>query len=321
MVMAQSLFTTLRSDDEAVQIDVLAPPWTLPVLARMPEVQTGIEMPIRHGELALGKRRELAHALSAHGYRQAIVLPNSFKSALIPYWARIPHRTGYLGELRWGLLNDARRLDKQRLRQTVERFVALGREPDRALPNPIPTPAFEIQTEHVDAALRRLELSRPSSPLLIACPGAEYGPAKRWPPEYFAELAHSVLGDGWSLWLLGSKKDCPVAESICARAPGCVNLVGKTSLGEAIDLSSLAHVVVSNDSGLMHIAAATGRAVVAIYGSSDPGSTPPLTDRSRILYLGLSCSPCFERECPLQHFRCMRDLQPHAVDQALRELG
>jgi heptosyltransferase-2 len=321
MVMAQSLFTTLHAADETVRIDVLAPPWTLPVLSRMPEVQSGIEMPLRHGELALAKRRQLARVLASRGYRQAIVLPNSFKSALIPYWARIPKRTGYVGELRWGLLNDARRLNKQRLRQTVQRFVALGREVGATLPDPIPTPAFHIQTEQVDAALQRLGLRKPSSPLLIACPGAEYGPAKRWPAEYFAELARGMLEDGWELWLLGSQSDGPVAEAICAAAPGCVNLVGKTSLGEAIDLSSLADVVVSNDSGLMHVAAATGRAVVAVYGSSDPGFTPPLTGRSRILYLALPCSPCFERECPLQHFRCMRDLQPHVVNQALRELA
>lgn len=321
MVMAQSLFKILRSVDEAADIDVLAPPWTLPVLARMPEVQASIEMPLRHGELALSERRKLARALSTRNYQHTIVLPNSLKSALIPYWARIPRRTGYLGELRWGLLNDVRRLDKQHLRRTVERFVALGLEAGMALPDPIPAPALQIQTEQVDAALRHLGLTRPSSPLLIACPGAEYGPAKRWPPDYFAELAGSVLDDGWNLWLLGSDKDRPIAESICSAAPGCVNLVGKTSLGEAIDLGSLADVVVSNDSGLMHVAAATGRAVVALFGSSDPNFTPPLTDRSRILHLDLPCSPCFKRECPLQHFRCMRDLRPSVVHQAVRALG
>lgn len=322
MVMAQSLFKTLRAADVSAHIDVLAPASTIPVLERMPEVEDGIEMPLRHGELGLRKRKALARSLSQRGYARAIVLPNSFKSALVPFWARIPERTGYVGELRWGVLNDARRLDKRRLGRTVERFVALGRDADGDLPDPIPTPCLEVKAGQVDAALRRLGLTPPGSgtPLLIACPGAEYGPAKRWPAEYYSELARSAIGSGWTVWLLGAKRDGPIAEQVSESEPGCINLVGKTSLGEAIDLSSLAHVVVSNDSGLMHVAAATGRKVIALYGSSDPGFTPPLTNRARILYLGLSCSPCFERECPLQHFRCMRDLRPDVVWKALLEL-
>ena len=322
MVMAQSLFMMLRATRPNCLIDVLAPGWSLPLLERMPEVRAGIDMPLGHGQLQLGARYRLGRLLHDQHYHQAIVLPNSLKSALVPWWAKIPLRTGYVGELRYGLLNDARRLHKQALRMTVQRFVALGLERGAPLPDPIPSPRLAISERGVQAALAHHGLNlNHNQPMLALCPGAEYGPAKRWPEEYYAELAREYLGRGWRVWLFGSHKDREVCAAINAKAGGgCVDLAGKTSLGEAIDLMSLAGMVVSNDSGLMHVAASLRKPLMAIYGSSDPGFTPPLNEQARVLSLGLECSPCFKRECPLGHLNCLRELKPAAVLQSMREL-
>lgn len=321
MVMAQSLFLVLKRRHPRAQIDVLAPAWSGPLLERMPEVCSVINMPVGHGQIQLKARFRLARGLRSTGYQQAIVLPNSFKSALVPWWARIPQRTGFVGELRWGLLNDARRLDKRRLPMTVQRFVALGLPADASLPPEAPQPRLRVTESCVRAALDRLALAPSGQRLLALCPGAEFGPAKRWPPEYYAEIARQHIQQGWAVWVFGSEQDVTVADAVCQGAgAGCINLAGRTRLHEAIDLLSLADVVVSNDSGLMHVAAALGRPLVAVYGSSDPQFTPPLSEHARIARLDLDCSPCFKRECPLGHLNCLRQLPPARVRQAINEL-
>lgn len=320
MVMAQSLFMTLKQRRPQPAVDVLAPAWSEPLLARMPEVDRAVTMPLGHGQLQLGTRRRLGRSLGAEGYTQAIILPNSLKSALVPWWARIQRRTGYVGEWRWGLLNDARRLDRRRLPMTVQRFVALGLERGTPLPPPVPQPHLRVRAEDVEQALARLQLVRPAQGLLALCPGAEFGPAKRWPAEHYGAVARHYLDRGGAVWVFGSTQDTEVAQAVCDAAGGGVNLAGRTRLDEAIDLMSLADAVVSNDSGLMHVAAALQRPLVAVYGSSDPGFTPPLSDHARVVRLGLDCSPCFKRECPLGHLNCLRRLEPRQVEQALAEL-
>ena len=321
MVMAQSLFKVLKSDDPARAIDVLAPGWTLPLLARMPEVRTAIEMPLGHGQLQLGTRRRIAVGLRDTHYAQAIVLPNSLKSALIPFWARIPRRTGYVGEMRQWLLNDCRRLDKQRLPMTVQRFVALGLPDGVALPEPVPYPALVSTQQDQHAAADRLGVCNQYKPVLALCPGAEFGPAKQWPEEYYARIAKNWLEQEWHVWLFGSANDVAVCDRVNALAgDGCHNLAGRTSLAEAIDLLAMAAFVVTNDSGLMHVAAALQRPMVAIYGSSDPGFTPPLAETAQVERLGLDCSPCFRRECPLGHLKCLRDLSVERVMMAMEEV-
>lgn len=312
MVMAQSLFKTLKQDRPEAIIDVAAPTWSDALLRRMPEVNCAISLPLKHGQLALGKRYQLAKSLQPQGYRQAILLPNSFKSALLPFWAKIPQRTGFLGEGRWGLVNDLRVLDKTRLPMTVQRFVALGHHRDAVLPPPIINPNLHVEADHVAAALHRHGLTWPDRPLLGLCPGAEYGPAKRWPAEYFLHVAKTLQEAGWIVWIFGSQKDTAVGHWIASQSKS-VNLTGKTSLAEAVDLLSITDGVVSNDSGLMHIAAALKRNLVAIYGSSDPAFTPPLSRKATMLSLQLSCSPCFERQCPITHLKCLRDLLPEQV--------
>jgi heptosyltransferase-2 len=322
MVMAQGLLKHLKAQRPEAAIDVLAPAWTRPLLERMPEVRVAIEMPLGHGHLGLAARYRLGRALRAHAYAQAIVLPNSWKSALVPFWARIPRRIGFRGEMRWGLLNDIRALDRSRLPLTVQRFLSLGQADGASLPDPVPTPSLRIDPERADRARRRLGLEPGEAPVLGLCPGAEYGPAKRWPASHFAAVARRKLAEGWQVWLFGSERDAGPGREIAALLDGaCADLTGHTSLGEAVDLMSLVNVVVTNDSGLMHVAAALGRPLVAVYGSSDPGFTPPLAPRARVVRLDLECSPCFQRECPFGHYQCLRELDPARVIDALEALA
>ena len=330
MVMAQSLFITLKNAHPDCRIDVLAPAWTLSLLERMPEVSNAIVMPLPRGKFGLMNRIKLGLSLRSNGYDQAILLPNSWKSAIPPFFADIPVRTGYIGECRWGLLNDARKLDKNLLTMTVQRFVALGLPVDAPMPPLCPQPALTISKDRQQAVIDKFKLT--ASPaesvpdrltaytpsmeikILALCPGAEYGPAKRWPPEYYAEVARHKIDQGWQVWLFGSEKDKADAAQINKEASGfCTDFTGRTSLAEAVDLMSLANTVVSNDSGLMHVAAALDKKVIAIYGSSDPGFTPPLNDKAHIISLNLDCAPCFKRECPLGHSNCLTGITPDQV--------
>ena len=319
MVMAQVLFTLLKQARPDAVIDVLAPDWSRPLLERMPEVHAALSLPFGHGELRLSERWAQGRGLLGR-YDEAIVLPNSLKSALVPAFAKIPRRIGWRGEMRYGLLNDLRPLDKARYPLMIERFAALAFPRDARLPERLPWPKLVVRPETVAAALAKHGLDT-SQPVLALCPGAEFGPAKRWPERHYAEVARHYLAQGWQVWLFGSGKDTPVAEAISAACAGqCRVLTGKTSLAEAIDLMSLAALVVSNDSGLMHVAAAVGRKLVVPYGSSSPKFTPPLSETVRILQLGLECSPCFQRECPLGHLNCLNQLEPARVLAAAGEL-
>jgi heptosyltransferase II len=312
-VLAQPLFQLLHARAPGLVLDVLAPPWTAPLIARMPEVRSAIANPFAHGALKIAERRRLGRTLAAEGYDQAILLPNSFKSALVPFFAGIPRRTGYRGEMRYGVLTDVRKLDERAAPLMVQRFAALAGAPGEALPMPLPHPRLKTDPAARDDALRRLALA-PRGPVVAFCPGAEYGPAKRWPTGYFADLARRIAERGRAVWLIGSPKDAAIGEEIAQGSGGAaVNLCGRTSLDEAVDLLAGAELVVSNDSGLMHVAAAVGRPLVALYGSSSPAFTPPMSRDAAVLQLDLPCSPCFERECPLGHFKCMRELTPDAV--------
>jgi len=318
MVMAQSLFITLKQQHPDCQIDVIAPPWTLALLARMPEVSLAIEMPSVRNKLGLMMRVNLGKQLRSHHYDQAILLPNTWKSALTPFFANIPLRTGYVGECRWGLLNDVRRLDKTLLTQTVQRFVALATPPSVSSAPNCPAPVFAINPAQQQQLIQKYALSE-NRKILALCPGAEYGEAKRWPVAHYAQVARQKISEGWQVWLLGSPKDQAVAAEINRLADNsCVDFSGKTSLTDAIDLLSLADVVVSNDSGLMHVASALNKNLIALYGSSDPNFTPPLSPNAKIIYLSLPCSPCFKRECPLGHTRCLTDI---SAEQVLSKLS
>ena len=312
MVMAQSLLKLLRQDNPAVLIDVVAPVWSQALLMRMTEVRNTVSMPLGHGQIGLRKRFAIGRKLRAVGYDRAIVLPRSMKAALVPFFADIPLRTGFRGEMRFGLLNDVRKLDRVVLNQTVKRLMALGLPPGSNLPEP-PQPILKIDEQNRSELLRRFDIK--DSPALVALmPGAAYGPAKCWPIEYFAEMAGQLTRAGVEVLVLGSEAERSVGEEIRKYAGDSVqNLCGMTRLEDAIDILSASRVAVSNDSGLMHVAAAAGTHVVAIYGSSSPKFTPPLTKHKTTYYLDLECSPCFSRNCPLKHLRCLRDIKPDQV--------
>jgi heptosyltransferase-2 len=314
-ILSEPLIALVREPYEEPAIDVLAAPWCAPVFARMRGVRRIVESPLAHGRFDLAARRALARELRESRYTRALVLPNSWKSALVPWLARIPRRTGYVGEFRYGLLNDARRLDRKARPRLVDRFAALAANPRTLVPMP-PAPVLVPDETNRNAAARALHL-KVDRPVAILCPGAEYGPAKRWPPTHFADLAARLLAHGMQVWLVGSPNDKLAASSVLQAAgePGRAirDLTGRTDLGTAIDLLSYANVVVSNDSGLMHAAAAVGVPVVALFGSSSPTYTPPLSPVAQIAKIDIACSPCFKRECPLGHFKCMRELKPDAV--------
>ncbi|MDJ0938505.1 MAG: lipopolysaccharide heptosyltransferase II [Woeseiaceae bacterium] len=316
MVMAQALFKHLKLHAPERPVDVLAPAWSLPVVARMPEIRAGIAAETGHGELGIGRRRRIGHELRGF-YDRAIVLPRSLKAALVPWFADIDTRTGFRGESRYWLINDMRPFDRDVLDQTVKRFVALGTDSNESLPE-IPFPELRVSAENQRAAMQKLDLAG-DRPVVAFMPGAEYGPAKCWPLDHFAELAGLLADDGYAVWIMGSEKDRPSGDEIAA-ASNAINICGKTSLEDVIDLLGYAEQAVSNDSGLMHVAAAVGTHVHGIYGSSSPRFTPPLTDSKTVQWLELDCSPCFERNCPLGHLRCLKEIEPLTVLEAVRSV-
>lgn len=312
-LLAQPLLARLRARHPGLRIDAVAPGWTAPVLRRMPQVEEVVEVPFRHGELALGARLRLARRLRRRRYDEAIVLPNSFKSALVPFFAGVPRRVGFTGEARYGVLNVRHRLDAAATPLMVERYLQLAEAPGRPVERPVPAARIDVDEANLLIAVSRLGLDR-SRPVVALCPGAEYGPAKRWPARQFAALARALAARGKAVWLVGAPAERALGDEIAGLAGGdALNLCGRTDLAAAIDLLSVAEAVVTNDSGLMHVAAALDRPLVALYGSSSPAHTPPLAPRARVVALDLECRPCFARECPLGHFRCMNELAPERV--------
>ncbi len=321
MVMAQSLFKILKKNQPNTQIDVLAPAWTYPLLALMPEVSQGILMPLGHGALGLGVRYRVAQSLKQARYDEAIVLTNTWKSALVPFFARIPKRRGWRGEMRWGLLTDIRKLDKRARPLMIDRYAALGLDKNATLSD-VPWPQLHVKPQVVESTLSQFSLEKKSEhPILILCPGAEGGDAKRWPTDHFAALANQKIKEGWQVWILGSPKDVLLAKKIqeniqASYVDHCINLTGKTSLDQAIHLLAAASQVVANDSGLMHVAAALNVPLVGIFGPTTATHTPPLSKNAKAVSLELGCRPCFKRSCPLTHHQCMQGLSPEKVAAA-----
>ena len=310
MVMAHAIVPELA--DRGEEVHFLAPPATAALASRMPGVAEVHTVCTRHGELGWQPRRRAARFLAERRFGRALVLPNSFKSALTPLWAGIPVRTGFRGEFRFGVLNDVRRLDETRMPRLVDRYAALA---DVAPSDP----RLRADATALEELFARHGL--PSDrPVVALCPGAEYGPAKRWPAERFAALAARCVEAHASVWVLGTDAERPAADRILAAAPA-VDLTGKTSLTDVVDLLSAAAVAVVNDSGLMHVAAALSVPLVALFGSSSQTFTPPLSARARVLERHLDCRPCFARTCPLGHLDCLRGIGVDQVFDSVRELG
>ncbi len=316
MVMAQSLFITLKERYPGCEIDVVSPEWSLPVLDRMPQVRRGIALPVSHRKFGLPTRYRIGRSLKTCDFTHAIVLPRSWKSALAPFFARVPIRTGYKGEMRYGLLNDIRRLDKMVLTRTVQRYVALAydRADGAEMPPETPYPELQHDSLHADRLMTQLGLTL-DKPVVGFMPGAEYGPAKQWPIDYFSRLASLLVARGYQVWVFGSTREKQLGEVIVRKLDrDAYNLCGKTGIIDAVDLIACTEQVVTNDSGLMHVAAAMDVRVNVIYGSSTPDYTPPLTENATIFYRALDCSPCFDRQCRYKHYNCLKQIEPDEVN-------
>lgn len=323
MVMSQSLYIVLKQVHPESQIDVIAPGWCKPILERMPEIHQAIEMPIGHGEFNLLGRREIGKSLREKQYDHAYILPKSAKSALIPWFANIPLRTGWKGEMRYGLLNDMRPNMKS-FQFMVERYVALAYSQEEMIDSSslggletLPRPSLFIDKKEQAEAIAKFNLNQ-EAPVVGLCPGAEFGPAKKWPETHYAEVASAMANAGKQVWLFGSQKDLETCNNIKQLVPQGHQhqihvLAGQTSLIEAVDLLAACQTVVANDSGLMHVAAAVGCNVVAVYGSTSPKYTPPLAEKVEIVHTDIDCRPCFKRECPLGHLNCLNQLSPQKV--------
>ncbi|AIA46267.1 ADP-heptose:LPS heptosyltransferase II [Serratia sp. FS14] len=329
MMMSQSLYRTLKAEYPSAEIDVMAPAWCRPLLARMPEVNQALAMPLGHGALGLGERRRLGRALRANRYDRAYVLPNSFKSALVPFFADIPQRTGWRGEMRYGLLNDVRVLDKAAFPLMVQRYVALTYDKGRVqraddLPQPLLWPQLRVSDEEIADTTAAFNLTD-SRPIVGFCPGAEFGPAKRWPHYHYAALAQRLIESGYQIALFGSAKDHEAGEQIRAALQEdardfCLNLAGKTQLEQAVILIAACRAVVSNDSGLMHVAAALNKPLIALYGPSSPDFTPPLSDKARVIRLISGYHKVRKGDAEQGYHQSLIDIQPQQVLDALTPL-
>ncbi|WP_224554187.1 ADP-heptose--LPS heptosyltransferase RfaF [Pectobacterium versatile] len=326
MMMSHSLYRTLKAEHPEAVIDVMAPAWCRPLLARMPEVNQALAMPLGHGALELGERRRLGVSLRDANYDRAYVLPNSLKSALVPFFANVPQRTGWRGEMRYGLLNDVRVLDKTAFPLMVQRYTALAYDRSRIrraedLPQPLLWPQLQVNQTEITDMTQAFNLSD-ARPIIGFCPGAEFGPAKRWPHYHYAVLAQSLIERGYQITLFGSANDRSACDDILQgltedARQHCANLAGKTSLEQAVVLIAACHAVVSNDSGLMHVAAALHRPLVALYGPSSPDFTPPLSHQAEVIRLITGYHRVRKGDAEQGYHQSLIDIQPERVLSAL----
>ncbi|MDC9615975.1 ADP-heptose--LPS heptosyltransferase RfaF [Xenorhabdus khoisanae] len=330
MMMSQSLYRTLKALYPNAEIDVMAPAWCRPLLAKMPEVNQALAMPLGHGALALGERRRLGIALRENKYDRAYVLPNSFKSALVPFFANIPLRTGWRGEMRYGLLNDIRVLNKSAFPLMVQRYVALAYEGNNRhsaddIPQPLLWPQLAVNDEDIAESTSAFNIAD-HRPIIGFCPGAEFGPAKRWPHYHYAALAEQLITQkGYQILLFGSAKDHAAGEDIRTLLSNearedYLNLAGKTSLEQAVNIIAACDAIVTNDSGLMHVAAALNRPLVALYGPSSPDFTPPLSDKAEVIRLITGYHKIRKGDSDGGYHQSLIDIQPEMVLASLEKL-
>ncbi|WP_074019053.1 ADP-heptose--LPS heptosyltransferase RfaF [Xenorhabdus thuongxuanensis] len=330
MMMSQSLYRTLKDLYPDAEIDVMAPAWCRPLLAKMPEVHQALAMPLGHGALALGERRRLGLALRENRYDRAYVLPNSFKSALVPFFANIPLRTGWRGEMRYGLLNDIRVLNKNAFPLMVQRYIALAYEGKNMrsaddLPQPLLWPQLSVNDEDIAESTSAFNIAD-HRPIIGFCPGAEFGPAKRWPHYHYATLAEQLITQkGYQVLLFGSDKDHQAGEDIRTllsddARENCLNLAGKTSLEQAVNVIAACDAIVTNDSGLMHVAAALNRPLVALYGPSSPDFTPPLSNKAEVIRLITGYHKIRKGDSDGGYHQSLIDIQPEMVLSSLEKL-
>ena len=320
-VISQSLFKIIFSKHKEICIDVLAPEWTIDIYQRMQEVNHAYKNPFNHGEIKIGERMAFGNSIRVEKYDQAIVLPNSLKSSIIPFFAKIPLRTGWRGEMRYALINDMRVLDKSTYPRMIDRFVALGLEEGTGLPSNIPFPSLSVNQENLDTLIENFEID-PSLPLICLCPGAEFGPAKRWPTNHYAVVANEYLKKNWQVILLGSQNDLSIGDEITIQVndqSGFLNLIGQTKLRDTVDILSNSNLVLTNDSGLMHIAASVDVPLVALYGPTSPEFTPPLSNKVQVIKKNEGFSKLRTGDLEDGYYQGLKEIKPKEVLAALFE--
>ena len=286
-VMAQSLYKIIKDSNPQSKIDVLSPEWSLGILNRMDELDDLICSPFDHGDLRIKDRIRFGYSLRDRSYDQAIVLTNSLKSSFIPFTANIPKRTGWLGEMRYGFINDIRKVNKNKHKLMVEKFSCLSINPLVDNNYEIPWPSLRVDLINLSKLLKKYSFEQSHESIAI-CPGAEFGPSKRWPANYYAEVIRHYLSKNWQVFILGSKNDLPVAKAIEDQVPSenkalLFNFTGQTSIEDAVDILSTCDLVLTNDSGLMHVAAAVNVKLLALYGPTSPKFTPPLSKKAKVI--------------------------------------
>lgn len=318
MVMAQALYKALANHSNSAEIHVVAPAWSRPLLARMPEITKVHALDVSHGEFAFSKRYQLGRQLSGQSFTQAMVLPRSYKSSLIPLFAGVPKRIGELGEFRHGVINHVLSSNKSKSIPTVcnyLRHAGLELEIDQVKSEY--APQLLVDNDNRNKVLEEHTISF-DTPLIACMVGAEFGPSKQWPVQHFVKLIDMLNQQGLQICILGSQKDAQIGDEIEALVRQPVkNLCGKTSLLDVIDILASCSLAISNDSGLMHIAAAVDTPIVAMYGATSPAYTPPLHKKAKTFFVKLECSPCWQRTCKYEHYRCQKDILPENVFKAV----
>ena len=325
MIMAQSLFKNLKEQYPNCIIHVLAPKSSLALTTFMPEVSKAILGDFKHNKFNFFKRIKLGKCLRKNNYTHAIVLPNSWKSSIVPFAAGISIRRGWLGEQRYLLLNQYKKLNKNLFPLMIDRFNALTTSKFNASIDPRNLyPEFIIPNDVTTNIIKKFNINNLQEKIITICPGAEFGPAKKWPSQYFAQFTNFYIKQGFRVWILGGPNDIETSKEILKEVNNLNQIedyTGKTTLIEAIALLNLSKAILSNDSGLMHAASALKKKVLVIYGSTSNKFTPPLSQSAEIIYNeDINCRPCFKRVCPLEHTNCLRDLNPSLVIKKFNEL-
>jgi len=313
IVMSQTLLKRVKSENPNTEIDILVNSTFKSLVERMPEINKAVILDSGHKELGLLKRLNLARRIKGN-YDQSIVLSRSIKSALIPFFAKIPIRTGELGESRYILINDLKKFTKEDRRKTAFRYVSMFSKKEEVLDEKY-YPSLQSDPENIEILSDKYKLNLDKK-IIIFAPGAAFGPSKMWPVEKFKELGEKLNKDFFIL-ILGSNNEKNIGDKIVTNK-NMINLCGETSITDAVDLMHISEFCVSNDSGLMHLASATNTKSISIYGATSPELTPPLTSNKEIHYRGISCSPCFEKKCKYGHYNCLVEIQADDVFKSFK---
>jgi heptosyltransferase II len=315
-VRCHTVIQLLRARFPDRPVDMLTTTLCAPLTDYMPGLRQAIVADLPRSTLALSQHKALADRLKKESYGTALIMPRTWKSALAPFLARIPKRTGFVGEARFFLLNDLRPGEKK-LQRMVDRCAALALPRDAAPPAALPVPELKVPAAEIAAWRNRRGIADESRPVVALAPGA-VGPAKRWPSASYAALTRQLLAEGFAVWVLGGPDEKALATEIIGDTDAR-DLTGR-DLRDAILALASASAAVSNDSGLLHVAAALGTPSIGIFGPTSPWHWAPLNPLAATMETKavLDCRPCHKPNCRLGHHRCMTEIGADEVFVATR---